>query len=129
DIRVLKLPEGLAVASVAETGTEGGLIDLVERTGVKLRRAVGVSDLSPEATRETQAQHPASPEAARLYTQGLSRLHTLDSLAARNFLLEAAKADPRSALIHSALAQAWSSLGYDARAVEEANQARALAGP
>jgi eukaryotic-like serine/threonine-protein kinase len=128
DIRILRLPEGLAVASVAETGTEAGLIDLVERTGVKLRRAMGLSDLSPEVAREAQAQHPANPEAARLYTQGLARLRTLDFLTARNFLLEAAKADPKSALIHSALAQAWADLGYDARAVEEANKARALAG-
>jgi len=128
DIQVLKLPEGLAVTSVAETGTEAGLIELVERTGVDLRRAVGLSDLSPEATREVQAQHPASPEAARLYTQGLARLGTLDFLTARSFLLEAAKADPKSALIHSALAQAWASLGYDARAVEEANRAMSLAG-
>jgi DNA-binding winged helix-turn-helix (wHTH) protein/tetratricopeptide (TPR) repeat protein/TolB-like protein len=128
DIRVLKLPEGVAVASVAETGTEAGLIDLVARTGVDLRRALGLSDLSAEQTREAQAQHPASPEAARLYTQGLARLRTLDFLTARNFLLEAAKADPKSALIHSTLAQAWASLGYDARAVEEANRARDLAG-
>lgn len=127
DIRVLQLPEGLSVASVAETGTEDELIDLVARTGVELRRALGLADLSPEEAREVEAQRPASPEAARLYTQGLARLRTYDFLTARDFLAEAAKADPGSALIHSALAQSWASLGYDARAVEEANKARELA--
>jgi DNA-binding winged helix-turn-helix (wHTH) protein/tetratricopeptide (TPR) repeat protein/TolB-like protein len=129
DIRVLKLPGGDALASVIETGTETELFDLVARTGADLRRELRLADLSPEEAREAEARHPASPEAMRLYTQGLAHLRAYDFLAARDLLLQAVQSDPSSALIHSALALAWADLGYDARAVAEASKARELAGP
>jgi DNA-binding winged helix-turn-helix (wHTH) protein/tetratricopeptide (TPR) repeat protein len=126
-VRVLKIPEGVAVAALEESGTEADLLELVARTGSDLRHALGLADLSPEEAREAQAQHPASPEAARLYTQGLAHLRTFDFLAARDRLSQAAEADPGSALIRSALSQAWADLGYDTRAVSEAGKARQLA--
>jgi DNA-binding winged helix-turn-helix (wHTH) protein/tetratricopeptide (TPR) repeat protein/TolB-like protein len=127
DLRVLKLPEGTVVTSLVEVGTEAELFDLVSRTGADLRRALGFSDLSPDETREAEALRPASPEAARLYTQGLARLRAFDPLEGRDLLTRAAQLDPGSALIHSALAQAWTDLGYDPRAVGEARKAFSLA--
>jgi DNA-binding winged helix-turn-helix (wHTH) protein/tetratricopeptide (TPR) repeat protein/TolB-like protein len=127
DLRVLKLPEGVAVASLTETGTEPNLFDLVAAAGKDLRHSLGLTDLSPDEARQAQALHPASPEAARLYTQGLARLRSYDILAARDRLSQAAGADPGSALIHSALSQAWAQLGYDARALAEARKALELA--
>jgi DNA-binding winged helix-turn-helix (wHTH) protein/tetratricopeptide (TPR) repeat protein/TolB-like protein len=126
-VRVLKLPEGVAVTSLVETGTESGLFDLVSRTGKDLRRNLGLAELSPEEARAAQALHPASPDAARLYTQGLALLRSYDILAARDRLVQAAQADPGSPLIHSALSQAWAQLGYDARARAEAQKALELA--
>jgi eukaryotic-like serine/threonine-protein kinase len=127
DLRVLKLPEGVAVASLTETGTESDLFDLVAAAGKDLRHSLGLTDLSPEEARQAEALHPASPEAAHLYTQGLARLRSYDILAARDQLSQAAAADPGSALIHSALSQAWAQLGYDARALAEARKALELA--
>lgn len=128
DLRVLKLPKGELAASVVQTGTETELFDLVSRAGAELRRDLGIGGLSPQQIREAGVLHPASPEAARLYTQGLARLRAFDWPEARQFLQEAAQADPRSAAIHSALSRVWSELGYDARAVEEARKAVELSG-
>jgi tetratricopeptide (TPR) repeat protein len=127
ELRVLKLPEGVAVASLVETGTEPQLFDLVTAAGKDLRRSLGLNSLSPEEARQAQALHPANPEAARLYAQGLARLRTYDITGARDLLSQAAQADPGSALIHSALAQAWAQLGHDPRALEEARKALDLA--
>ena len=128
DLRVLKIPEGDQVASVSETGPQAALFDLVANTGRKLRQSLGVADLSEAEEQAARALRPASPEAARFYTQGLSRLRAFDPPAARDLLLEAERMDPSSALIHSALSQTWSVLGYDVPAVAEARKALELSG-
>ena len=83
DLRVLKIPEGETVASVSEIGPQAELFDLVAKTGHKLRQALGVADLSEAEEQAVRALRPASPEAARLYTQGISRLRSSDPPAAR----------------------------------------------
>src|SRR5262249_25483835 len=74
-------------------------------------------------TSGVQASLPANPEAARLYSEGLAKLRVLDALTARDLLEKAVKADPKHALSHTALAEAWSALGYDSNAAAEAKQA------
>jgi DNA-binding winged helix-turn-helix (wHTH) protein/tetratricopeptide (TPR) repeat protein/TolB-like protein len=127
DLRVVKTPEGETVASLAEVGTEGGLFDLVAVVGGRLRRSLGWSTPSPEEARAVQALQPGSPEAARLYAEGLVRLRAFDSQGARDLLRKAAEADPESAVIRSALSLAWAGLGHDAQALEEAQRAVELA--
>jgi eukaryotic-like serine/threonine-protein kinase len=127
DLRVLQAPEGNTVASVAEDGPQSGIFELVSVTGDKLREALPYGTLSPRQIQETQALRPSSPEASRLYAEGLARLRGFDSPGALQSLEEAAKADPNSPVIHSALSQTWSNLGYDAKAMEESRKAVALA--
>ncbi|HEX3129248.1 MAG TPA: tetratricopeptide repeat protein [Thermoanaerobaculia bacterium] len=123
DIQVIHLPDGETASSLAEVGTEPELFDLVARTGAKLRGRLGLQELSPEQEREARALQPSNPEAARLYAQGLEKLHASRHLEAVKLLQQAAGADPRSASIHAALSQTWAGLGYDARAAGEARQA------
>jgi tetratricopeptide (TPR) repeat protein len=120
------VPEGETLTSLSANGSEEELFDLVSRTGADLRRALGLAD--PTLARELGARAllPASPATARLYTQGLDRLRSSDPSGARDALLEAVQADPGSAVIHAALSQAWSALGYDRRAVDEARKAADL---
>lgn len=127
DLRVLSVPAGDVVTSVAEVGEERDLFGLVARTGTHLRRSLGLADLTPTQARAAQALIPATPEAARLYIQGLERLRAFDHPGALGLLREAAQLDPSSAMIRSALAQAWIDLGEDARAVAEAREALRLA--
>ncbi|MFL6196022.1 MAG: tetratricopeptide repeat protein [Thermoanaerobaculia bacterium] len=126
DLRVLRAPGGEPVTSLAQVGTEEDLFELVSEIGRQLRRNLGWTEPSPEDTRAVQALLPAN-EAARLYAQGLVRLRAFDSLGARDLLQRAARADPGSAVIRSALSLAWIGLGYDARAREEAAKAVQLA--
>jgi len=126
DLRVVRVPEADTMVSVAEVGTQAGLFDLVSRTGTRLRESMGIAALSPEQARQARALQPKSAEPARLYNEGLLRLRAFDPPGALVLLQKAAAADPGSAVIHSALSQAWAGLGYDAQAEKEARRATEL---
>ena len=123
DLRLQDARAGETIAATAETGTEAKLFDLVSQTGAHLRERLGVGEVSPGEAKVVKASLPSSPEAARLYSEGLAKLRLFDALAARGLLEKAVLADPQHALAHSALAAAWSALGYDAKATEEAKKA------
>jgi eukaryotic-like serine/threonine-protein kinase len=127
DLRVLRAPGGEVMASFGEVGTEPDLFDLMSRIGGRLRNTLGIAEPSAQQVRETQALLPANQEARRLYAEGLARLRAFDPPGALDLLQRAAEADPDSAVIHSALAQSWSVLGYDELALTEARKARDLA--
>jgi eukaryotic-like serine/threonine-protein kinase len=65
---------------------------------------------------------PSNRAAARLYSEGLARLRVFDALEARDLLQQAVAADPKYPLSHSALAEAWSRLGFQKKAQQEAQQ-------
>ena len=124
DLRLQDTRAGETTANVVETGTEAELFDLVARAGGRLRDALGAGETQDAKARTVLA---SSPEAARLYSEGLSRLRLFEPAAARDLLERAVAADPRSALPHSALATAYATLGYDAKARQEAKRALDLA--
>ena len=123
DVRMQDAVAGVTLASVSEKGNESEIDDLVSRAGAELRSKLGVGALSLEQSALVKASLPTNPEAARLYSQGLQRLRLYDALAARDLLEKAASLEPDYALTHSALAEAWSSLGYEAKATEQAKRA------
>ncbi|HSS52698.1 MAG TPA: winged helix-turn-helix domain-containing protein [Thermoanaerobaculia bacterium] len=127
DLRVLKAPGGDTLTSLPEAGTEDNLFELVSLLGREMRRELGWADPSPEQVKAAQKLQPESPEAERPYAQGLEKLHVYDAQGARDLLQQAVKAEPNSAVIHSALSRAWTGLGYDAQGLEEARQAVRLA--
>ncbi len=127
DLRVVRAPEAETLVSVAEVGTESGLFDLVSRAGTHLRESLGIAALSPEQARQARALQPKSAGSTRLYNEGLQRLRAFDPPGALVLLQKAETADPGSAVIHSALSQAWAGLGYDAKAEAEARRATELA--
>jgi len=123
DLRLQDTAAGETVASVTETGTEAALLDLVARSGARLREKLGVGEVSANDAAGVRASLPANLEAARLYSEGLAKLRLFDALTARDLLVQASNADPKHPLAHAALASAWSALGYDGKARAEAKQA------
>ncbi|HVQ16751.1 MAG TPA: protein kinase, partial [Vicinamibacterales bacterium] len=126
DVRMQDARAGETVAAVAETGRENQLFEIVSRIGSRLRNRLGVTELSPSQVASVQASLPSNPAAARLYAEGLAQLRLYDAQSARRSLEQAVTADPKSPLAHSALALAWSALGYDERAQQSAKQAYEL---
>jgi eukaryotic-like serine/threonine-protein kinase len=128
DLRVQDAASGETLASLAETGTEASFLDLVSRTGARLREKLGTGELSAAQAVGARASLPSNPEAARLYAEGLARLRVFDAIGARDLLEKAVAADPGYSAAHAALAGAWSALGYDGKAREEARRAFDLSG-
>jgi DNA-binding winged helix-turn-helix (wHTH) protein/tetratricopeptide (TPR) repeat protein len=126
DMRLQDTSAGETIADVAVVGSEAELFDLVSQAGSELRKKLGVEALSPVEAVSVRAALPSNREAARLYSEGLARLRVFDVLAARDLLRGAITADPKYSLAHSALAEAWSRLGYDKTAQEEARRAYEL---
>lgn len=126
DLRIVDAETSKVLASSATSGTETQLFDLVSRAGGGLRQKLGLGDLSPTEAVEVQASIPSNHEAVRLYTEGISRMRLLDANGARDLLIKAASTDPKHPLIRSTLSAAYSALGQDKQAVEEAERAVAL---
>ncbi len=126
DLRLQDTVAGETIADVAVVGSEADLFDLVSQAGSRLREKLGVEAVSPVDEVSIRASLPSNREAARLYSEGLARLRVFDALEARDLLQQATAADPKFSLAHSALAEAWSRLGYDKKAQPEARQAYEL---
>jgi len=123
DLRLQDTAAGETIADVAVVGGESDLFDMASQAGSRLREKLGVEAVSPVEAVSIRASLPSNRDAARLYSEGLARLRVWDALEARDLLQRATAADPKFALAHSALAEAWSRLGYGDKAQQEARAA------
>ena len=73
DVRLQDAVRGETVTSVAETGAESALFEVVGRAGGKLRGRLGIGSVAPADGGGARAALPADPTAARLYAEGLER--------------------------------------------------------
>jgi len=122
DIQLQDTASGETIGAITETGSEAELFQLVSRAGARLREKMAVPEVSEIQLAAVQASLPSNTEAARLYALGLEKLQHFDASAARDYFDQAIHADSTYALAHSALAEAWSKLGYEARAKTEAQK-------
>jgi serine/threonine protein kinase/tetratricopeptide (TPR) repeat protein len=120
NLQLQNAKNGEVLAQMNETGTELALPELAARLGATLRAKLGLPGINLSQSTELQAAVPSTPEAARLYFEGLGKLRNFDLLGARDSLTKATAADPNFSLAHAYLAEAWAGLGYDEKAKEEA---------
>ncbi len=125
DLRLLEAISGETLASIAVSGNQSEIFELVSRAGQQMRVKLG-STVAPEGDVDWRTVLPANPAAARLYSEGLSHLRVFENLAASEPLQRSIAIEPSFALAHVALAEAWSAVGYDARALASARQALSL---
>jgi tetratricopeptide (TPR) repeat protein len=123
DLRLQDTVRGEVLVSAAEEATEQELFALVTKAGARIRQALAMGAITEAEASAVRASLPSRPEAARLYAEGLARLRVSDALGARAQLEKAVAAEPSHPLPHAALAGAWSALGYDGKAREEAQRA------
>ena len=114
---------GELLAEVSEMGTELALPELAAHVGSTLRGKLGLPGINQSQSTELRAAVPSTPEATRFYFEGLGRLRNFDLLGAKEMLTKAITADPNFSLAHAYLAEAWSGLGYDQQAREQAKTA------
>lgn len=123
DVRVLNASTGETAASIAESGKQAELFDLISRVGARLRESLGAGFLNDADKNSLRASQPSNAEAAALYAEGREKLNNFDFLAARDLLERAVAADAKFPLSHLSLASALQKLGEEAKAKESANKA------
>jgi eukaryotic-like serine/threonine-protein kinase len=128
DLKLEDASTGEIVDSITASGNDAEVADLVSRAGASLRGKLGAGEVSAADAMTMKASLPSNPEAARFYSEGLTKLRSFDNLTARDLLQKAIAVEPNFSLAHSALATAWSGLGYDAKAKEEGKKAFDLSG-
>ncbi len=120
DVRVQEGKTGEILTEVAETGGAQELFQIVSRVGAKLRERMGVPLLEDPDVAGVIAALPLDREAAKFYALGLSKLRQFETLAAKDLLEQAIRAEPKFSLSHAMLARAWDQLGYQQKRREEA---------
>jgi serine/threonine protein kinase/tetratricopeptide (TPR) repeat protein len=123
DLRLQDTGSGETIATLSKTGTEEQFLSLISGIGEQLREKLGIAQITPNESASVTASLSSNADASRFYSEGIAKLRLFDSLGGRDLLQKAVVKDPAYALAHSALAQAWSSLGYDQKAQAEAKRA------
>jgi eukaryotic-like serine/threonine-protein kinase len=125
DLRLQETISGETLASIAVSGKQSEIFDLVTRAGQEIRRKLG-STVPPEGDVDWRTVLPSNPEAARFYSEGLTRLRVSENSAALELFQNSVRLAPDFALGHAALAEAWAALGHDTSAVASAQKAMEL---
>jgi len=123
NLKLQNAKTGEVLATITEPGTELDLPELAARVGAALRSTLRLPGISRSQSAELQASVPSTPEATRLYFEGLGQLRNFDLLRAKDSLTKAKEADPNFSLAHAYLAEVWNELGYDQKAKDEAKTA------
>ena len=107
---------GRQVAAISEQGAEDNLPALIERCAQRVQAQLG-------ARFSTTGTSSFDDGAMEPYARGMEQLRNGDTQSARVYLEQAAAAAPGNPLVHAGLAAAWSALGLDIRAGQEAKLA------
>lgn len=125
DLRLQETISGETLTSIAVSGKQVDILQLVAQAGKEMRAKLG-SSVPPEGDVDWRSVLPSSTEAAKLYSEGLAHLRVSDSVSASDLLQRSVAIEPDFALGHAALADAWATNGYDARALASAQKALSL---
>ncbi len=82
DLRLQDTAAGETIALVSEKGTAADFDALATRAGAQLRDKLDLPAVSAADAAAVKASLPSSPEAARLYAEGLAKLRIFDEVSA-----------------------------------------------
>jgi tetratricopeptide (TPR) repeat protein len=122
ELQLVDVASGDHVALDDETVPDTELDTLAERLAAGVRQRLGLPSLGPGEAQLART-FPSRPEAMRAYAEGLMRQRAFDARGARERLERAVAVEPDNPMVHSALAQAWTDLGFTKKAQDEAERA------
>jgi DNA-binding winged helix-turn-helix (wHTH) protein/tetratricopeptide (TPR) repeat protein len=127
DVAMQDARSGMTVLAVNRTGTLQDLPSLVAKVGDDLRRDLHLNPRSSAQQRLAANAEPPSIDVMRRIGFALDALHRYDYARAKDELLQAVVDAPDYAPSYAYLANAWSALGYDRKAIAAAKRAAVLA--
>jgi tetratricopeptide (TPR) repeat protein len=120
DVALFDIRSGRQIAAISDESPQERLLELAQASAKRIRTQLGVRLSSVQGS---LAYPPVEPAAMESYARGMERLRQSDALSARPYLELAATEAPSNPLVHAGLAAAWTMLGLDNRARQEAKQA------
>ncbi len=125
DLALQDARSGAPIANLSRLGPVTDLPALVTQAGAALREKLGIPKAGSRELESLASAEPPTAEVARRIGFALDALHRYDPARARDELLDAIAQAPGYAPAYMHLAQAWSALGYKAKALAAAQQALA----
>ncbi len=122
NIHLIRTADDESIGSIPTTGKESDLNGMAARAGKLIRGKLGV-ELSAQEESRLDASFSTNSDALKYFSEAREKLRNFDILGATKLLQKSIDADPTFAQAHGALAEAWSHLGYDSKAQEEAKKA------
>lgn len=126
DMRLQETISGETLASIAVSGKQSEIFDVVKNSAREMKAKVSGS-IGTKGDADWRSILPSNPEASSLYSGGLNHLRRGDNVKARLLLEKSIAIEPQFALSNAALAEAWQALGYDGQAQASAHKALSLA--
>jgi eukaryotic-like serine/threonine-protein kinase len=125
NIHLVRTSDGESLASIQQPGTQSGINEMAARAGKLIRTKLGIT-LSPQEEARLDSSLSADPEALARFAEAREKLRGFDLKNAIKLLQGSIAADPNFLRARVALAGAWSDLGFEAKAQEEAKKAMDL---
>ena len=122
NVHLIRMRDDESLGSVQLTGTESEINAMAARAGRLVRSKLGV-ELKPMEEARMDASLSSNAEALRYFSEAREKKRNFDILGAIRLLQKAIVADPDFAQAHSLLSEAWSDLGFETKAQEEAKTA------
>jgi serine/threonine protein kinase/tetratricopeptide (TPR) repeat protein len=126
NIHLVRASSGDSVASFPQSGTQSAINEMATRAGKLIRSELGVTLTLKEEQRLDNSMS-ANPAAMARFAEAREALRKFDFRNGVKLLQSSVDADPKFAKARVALAGAWSDLGFESKAQEEAKKALDLA--
>jgi DNA-binding winged helix-turn-helix (wHTH) protein/tetratricopeptide (TPR) repeat protein len=123
DILLQNARSGALVVTLSNQGGLSSLTQLATRAGASLRDRLGVSIPNADMAGLMANATPPTTDVARRVGEALDAMERHDAARARDELLEAVAQAPQFAPAYLYLSQAWSAMGFRAKALAAAEQA------
>jgi len=118
---------GGRTATLRAAGKAENTLGLAAELATSVREHLGVAPAG--SLDSARAALPRTAEAARHYSEGIALRRAFDIAGAQRAFEAARDLDPDAPLVHDALAELWTYLGYEERAAAENRRALELAAP
>jgi tetratricopeptide (TPR) repeat protein len=129
DLTVLDAKDGSARARAGATGASASLFDVIDRASTDLRVAMGGTEPTAAQVGEARAASPSSPEAIRLYSEGIASLRAGKAVDALPLFERAGRLAPDSPYVAWQTGLALRRLGRDNDSLPLLKKAFDLRGP
>ncbi len=126
-VRLIRVANNESVANIPGNGSQSNIAEMAARVGQLIRTKLGIN-LSPQEEARLNSSFSLNLDALNAFAEARDKLRNYELRAAVTLLAKSVRADAKFVQPHVALAGAWSELGFEKLAQDEAKKALELSG-